>query len=468
MVLQNICIQPKRRPVLDPDFVPASLWNREFQRRVAEEKTGEDLATSLERPDGAISLYSTRILPHQGPAIKLNLRYVERLVKFLLWAQSGYRVTIAGNAAIARALRRVYAPDGARQFDYRIVGHRIFGHSLEIRHCPFEAAPAPNEKKTLVGGNMDGCRVGIDLGGTDRKCAAVMDGRVLFSEEVRWDPYVQKDPAWHRRGIQDSFRRAANALPRVDAVGVSAAGIYFQNRVCLASLFRGVSEENFDQHVRNLFLDLQREWGRIPMLVVNDGNVSALAGALGAKATGVLGIAMGTCLAAGYVTVSGHLTDWMNELSFCPLDYREDAPVDEWSGDRGCGAQYFSQQAVARLAPAAGLDFLPGMPLADRLIRVQELMAQGDARAMKIYQTIGGYLGYGIAHYAEFYRIKGLTLLGRVMTGPGGDVVLKEAQQVLREEFPELAAAMRIHVSDETMKRHGQAVAAASLPVIQS
>jgi hypothetical protein len=178
----------------------------------------------------------------------------------------------------------------------------------------------------------------------------------------------------------------------------------------------------------------------------------------------VLGIAMGSSLAAGYVTPQGNITNWLNELAFVPVDYREDAPVDEWSGDAGVGVQYFSQQAVSRLLPAAGIDVPKDMPFAARLVEVQNLMVAGDERARRIYETIGAWFGYAIAHFADFYEIRNLLVLGRVMTGEGGDIILSTASEVLREEFPELAASIRIHTPGEKEKRHGQAVAAASLP----
>jgi len=175
---------------------------------------------------------------------------------------------------------------------------------------------------------------------------------------------------------------------------------------------------------------------------------------------------MGTSEAVGYVTPEGNITAMLNELAFAPIDYREDAPVDEWSGDSGVGAQYLSQQAVARLVPAAGIDLPEGMPFPEQLVEVQKLMATGDERAAKIYSTIGAYLGYAIAHYADFYEIRKVLLLGRVTSGEGGSIIIKQTQKVLEELFPQLAKQIELVTPNEQDKRHGQAVAAASLPVV--
>ena len=450
--------------MLDPDFVPASLWNRCFRAKIEECGKPVPLAIALERSDGSVSVFRTAILPHEGPNIAANERYVERLLKFLLWQKGGYRVVIGGDARIAKYLQSVYSANGKRAFDYHFMGERAYGHPMVIEQTEYDRVPAERETVAPLGRHIEGCRIGFDLGASDRKCAAVIDGEVVFSEEVPWDPSHQADPQYHFDGINDSLKRAAAKLPRVDAIGGSAAGVYVSNEVRVGSLYRGIPQNLFDQRVRRLFFELQKAWGGIPFEVVNDGEVTALAGSMALNDNAVLGVAFGSSLAAGYVTPQGNITGWLNELAFVPMDYRENAPVDEWSGDEGVGAQYFSQQAVGRLLPAARIELPKDMPLASKLVEVQKLMAAGDERARKIYQTIGTYLGYSMAHFADFYEIRYLLVLGRVMTGEGGDLILSVAAEILQEEFPALAKSIRVHIPGETEKRHGQAVAAASLP----
>jgi len=109
----------------------------------------------------------------------------------------------------------------------------------------------------------------------------------------------------------------------------------------------------------------------------------------------------------------------------------------------------------------------PEMPLAEKLVETQMLMAAGDPRARAVYESIGVYLGYAMAQYADFYTLRHVLVLGRVLSGEGGDVIISTARQVLKEQFPEVAEAVRLHVPGEKEKRHGQAVAAASLPSIR-
>jgi len=461
-------ISPQFRPVLDPEFVPASLWNRAFAAAVRSSGAGEPLALALERSDGSVSVFRSSVLPHTGSNAALNQRYAERLLKFLLWQKGGWRVTVAGPPALAAHLAQVYAPSGARAFDYEFMGERVYGRPMSVEHAAYDAAPAERESTAPLGRHLDGFRIGFDLGASDRKCAAVADGKVVFSEEVPWNPSAQTDPQYHYDGIHDSLRRAAAHLPRVDAIGGSAAGVYVNNEVRIGSLYRSVPRAPFDSRIRRLFFELQQAWGGVPFEVVNDGEVTALAGSMALNDGAVLGIAMGSSLAAGYVTPQGAITSWLNELAFVPIDYRENGHVDEWSRDGGVGAQYFSQQAVGRLLGPAGIELPAEMPLPVKLENVQKLAAAGDARAMRIYDTIGVYFGYTIAQYADFYDVRNLLVLGRVLTGEGGDRILSVARQVMAAEFPELAERIRFHIPDEKEKRHGQAIAAASLPSIHA
>lgn len=389
----------------------------------------------------------------------INLRYAERLLKCLLWAWGGSTISIAGAPDLAQRLTTIYSLGGARSFDYDFMGQTCFRSNFCIEPVALMDAAENAGPTATLSRDVSSCRIGFDLGGSDRKCAALVDGEVVFSEEIKWDPYFQSDPAYHLDGIRDSLQRAAGKLPHVDAIGGSAAGIYVDNEPRVASLFRGIGKGQFEAKVRSIFLTLQNEWGDVPFVVVNDGDVTALAGSMSLGENGVLGISMGTSEAAGYIDGNGSITGWLNELAFAPVDYRAHAPVDEWSGDHGCGVQYFSQQAVGRLIPMAGLGMREDMPLPERLEAVQEKMQQGDERAAAIYTTIGCCFGYSIAHYSDFYDFKRLLFLGRVSSGEGGSIIQQEAEKVLTAEYPELTARISISMPDEKMKRHGQAVA---------
>lgn len=462
-----LTVEPKLRPVLDPEFLPAALWHRAYGELVARDPGARPFALVLVRTDGSVFRYDGRVLSAAHPAAALSFTYAERLLKFLLWMKGGPQVLVAGADELAAALAAVYAPGGARAFDHEFMGEKIFGRAFSVAAVPLAELPAVSETSLPMGRHLEGCRIGFDLGGSDRKAAALIDGEVVFSEEIAWDPYFQKDPSYHLEGVHDSLRRAAAHLPRVDAIGGSAAGVYVNNEVRAASLFRGVAPADFERHVRRMFFTLQERWGGVPFEVVNDGEVTALAGSMSMNDNAVLGVSMGTSQAGGYVTPAGNITAWLNELAFAPIDYRADAPRDEWSGDIGCGVQYFSQQGVGRLAQRAGFGFPATLPLPEQLVEVQQAMARGDDRARRIYDSIGVCFGYAIAHYASFYEIRNLLVLGRVTSGAGGELILARATDVLRAEFPALAESVRLRTPDEKNKRHGQATAAASLPALR-
>lgn len=462
-----LTIAPRLRPPLDPGFLPAVLWNRAYRALAESDPGARTVALGLQRPDGTTFAHETKVLSADHPAAALNLRHAERLLKFLLWQKGGSRVQVAGAPELAAALSNIYSPTGARQFDHGFMGKTVHGEPFAVEAVPQIDGQTTQPADRVIGRHLDGCRIGFDLGGSDRKAAAVIDGRVVYSEEIAWDPYFQQDPAYHIEGVHDSLRRAAAHLPRIDAIGGSAAGVYVNNEVRVASLFRGVPPDLFERHVRRMFFTLQARFGGVPFEVANDGEVTALAGSMALKDNALLGISLGTSQAGGYVTATGTITPWLNELAFAPVDYRLDAPRDEWSGDAGCGVQYFSQQGVARLAVHAGFDFPGAQPAADRLLAVQTALSAGDERARSVFETVGVCFGYAVAHYADFYPIRHLLILGRVTSGEGGEIILARAAEVLRLEFPELAEQIQLRAPDEKDKRHGQAIAAASLPELR-
>ena len=455
-------LTPSVVPPLDPGFVPTALVLDRYRQEVERCGGGEPLAFALEGESGLVSRFEISVVSPERPGFAVSLRLAERVLKFLLWSRGGARAYVAGPSSICAHLRDVYSPAGERRFDVELMG-KVYERPFEVRPVSLEDLPDERGMPMRLGGHLDGCRIGFDLGASDYKLAAVIDGEPVFTEEIPWDPKDQADPAYHRDRIQAGLELAASHLPRVDAIGGSSAGIYIGNRVLVASLFRSVPEDLFADEVKMMFLDLQKHWG-VPLQVVNDGDVTALAGTLALGKQGMLGIAMGSSEAAGFLNKEGHLTGWLNELAFGPVDFSPAAATDEWSGDAGVGSMYFSQQAVNRLAPSAGLSFPPEMPLPERLAFVRERVDGGDERAAQIFATIGVYLGYTIPWYAEFYDFDDLLILGRVTSGRGGEVLLSTAREVLEKEFPEVAERTTLHVPDERSRRVGQAVAAASLP----
>ncbi len=447
---------------LDPQFEPLSLICREM--REATKEAGQDLIIAIERNKGYVTTYKTRIFLDGTGHDEENFRFVERMTKALLWVAGGYKVYIAGSPVVGAMIKEAYTYEGLRGFDVKFM-ERVYETKFEVIVCDLQDAPADKSAAAPIGRHLDGCRIGFDAGGSDRKVSAVVDGECVYSEEVVWFPKLQEDPEYHYQGILDAMKTAASKMPRVDAIGVSSAGVYIDNRIMVASLFLKVSDEDFEKKVKNMYIDVAKELGAdIPIEVANDGDVTALAGAMDLDDNSVLGIAMGTSEAGGYVDPQGNITGWLNELAFVPVDFCKDAMEDEWSGDYGCGVKYFSQDAVIKLAPAAGIELDESLSPAEKLKVVQGLMKEGHEGAAAIYDTIGAYFGYAIAFYSEFYDIKHVLIMGRVTSGEGGVILLERAQEVLDKEFPELAAKVELHIPDENSRRVGQSVAAASLP----
>ena len=452
----GICVNLKNIPELDPEFMPLARYNEAFL-----ENATKPISIAVERADGQMAACHTKI--HESADMKdANNYYIDRLVKTMLWLQGGFRVYVAGDKDVYEYLHATYNKGGAREFDWDFMAN-IFENDFEVVFC--EEVPETKDSPIKMGGHLEGCRIGFDAGGSDRKVSAVIDGETVFSEEVVWFPKTNDDPDYHYDGIVAAFKSAAAHMPRVDAVGISSAGIFINNRTMTASLFIKVPKDLYEEKVKDIYIRAVKDtFGDIPYAVANDGDVSALAGALSLKDNNVLGIAMGTSEAVGYVDENGCITGWLNELAFVPVDANPDAMIDEWAGDIGCGVKYFSQDSVIKLAPRAGIELDENASPAEKLKAVQALMNNDDPRAAKVYESIGCYLGHTLPYYYQTYGFRYVLLLGRVMSGKGGDLIVSKCQEVLNDEYADIADKFELTLPDEYFRRVGQSMAVASLP----
>ena len=452
----GINIDIRNIPELDPGFIPLHRFNQAF---LAEAK--KPVGIAVERANGEMAAVETFI--YGTPAMhEADCYYINRLVKTILWMKGGFRIYVRGDEGIYAYLKQAYSAGGCQAFDWDFMTS-IFEHPFEV--VMTDKLPESKDAPKAIGGHMTGCRIGFDAGGSDRKVSAVIDGEAVYSEEVVWFPKTNSDPDYHYEGIVAALKSAASHLPRVDAVGVSSAGIFINNRTMSASLFLKVPKDLYDSKVKDIYIRaITDTFGSIPYCVVNDGDVTALAGAMSLKTNSVLGIAMGTSEAVGFVDAKGLITGWLNELAFVPVDANPEAMEDEWSHDIGCGVKYFAQDGVIKLAPRAGIALEESLSPAEKLKVVQKLMEAGDDRAAAVYRSIGVYLAHTLAYYYSLYECHHVLLLGRVMSGKGGDLIIATCQKVLEDEYPEVAGVLSLALPDEYFRRVGQSAVAASLP----
>ena len=445
----------KNLPARDADFIPFGVCAKAYLKEAA-----RPFKIAVERENGLTSVFETKL--RGSEFAEANYRYAERFVKMLLWSVGGWKVSLCGDEAIAKRMQEEYRAGGKWEFDVGFM-QDVYERPFDIEISDEARFPAACEQTRRVGGHTNGCRIGFDAGGSDRKVSAVIDGETVYSEEVVWHPKTQTDPAYHYAEIVSALRTAASKLPRVDGIGVSSAGVFIGNAPMVSSLFISVPPEARGS-IHTIYDRAAAAIGDVPVAVANDGDVTALAGAMSLRDTGVMGLAMGTSEAAGYVNREGNILGWFNELAFAPADLNPHAAQDEWSGDAGVGCKYFSQDAVSKLAPAAGIPLDDALTPAEKLAAVQRLAEQGDDRALAIFRDIGVYLGHTLPLYASVYDLKHLLVLGRVASGVGGEQLAAAGRRVLAEEYPALAVAVTL--PDEQFRRVGQSMAAASLPEV--
>ncbi len=455
MKIGNIEVRYNSVPVLEPEFIPMGLYIDAFEKNAT-----EPFAIAVYRENGNVSIYDGKIYGTDD-YFEDDCRYAERILKFMLWAAGGYKVAICGNSKVFDYLASLYKRGGKQNFDVKTMSD-VYENEFEIYNVSYAEKPENKSTPKSVGGYVDGYRIGFDAGGSDMKVSAVVNGEVIYSEEIVWLPKVNSDPQYHLDNIVMAMKKAAEKMPKVDAIGISSAGIYVNNRTMLASLFLKVSPEDFEKSVKDIYINACARVGKdIPFEVANDGDVSALAGAMDLKDNKVMGLAMGTSEAVGYVDANGNITGMLNELAFAPIDVNPNAAVDPWSGDAGVGCMYLSQDAVVKLAPKAGIVLDESLTPAQKLKVVQAKANEGDKDALSIFESIGSYLGHAIGNYAHFYDISHLLLLGRVSSGKGGDLLVETCEKTLKADYPQLS--VNVELPDEMARRVGQSIAAASL-----
>ncbi|MBQ8294872.1 MAG: ROK family protein, partial [Clostridia bacterium] len=286
-----------RTPKLDKAFQPMIKVLDAYEKDVNNSGNAAKVTLVVERNGGYNYVYTYNAFK-DGVNDVLNFRIAERIAKTILWVIGGFKISVAGSKSIYEYLKQAYTLDGLRAFDVKMMSE-IYGKEFEVEWLEESEIPQQKNASIRVGGYLDGCRIGFDAGGSDRKVSAVIDGEVVYSEEVVWNPKTTEDPTYHHNEILTAMKTAASKMPTVDAIGVSSAGTYIDNQIMVASLFIKVDREKHGDYVKNMYINAAKEiskaYGKdIPLEVANDGDVTALAGAIDLDDNGVLGIAMGT------------------------------------------------------------------------------------------------------------------------------------------------------------------------------
>jgi hypothetical protein len=475
---------------IDRYAVSAAMFHRAYDRMVHYNPDSERVGFALyqqndKRMEPYVTVHDMEILPHRGENIGLNRAVVDHTLKYLLWQRGGWRGDFVGPEDLARHLQELYKPserteDGKklagdkvdpRRFDADFMQDDVYNKSFEVRLVPL--LPSSNEYVRLVSTQADGCRASVDLGASDYKWAAIIDGKVIASGKLQWSPRVS-DRQYHIDMINKGIATAAQYLPRIDTLGISSAGILFEQEFLVASILRDVPKEER----AGILAEVQKSWGGIPLVAANDGDVTALAGVLATGKPTMLGYAGGSDRAAGQIR-DMQLYNWLMELAFVEYDYNPwPAAAANWGGVPGVGTVKLSQQALPFFVHAAGLDDLVDLKLgeADKnvlrpaLLEIQDMAATqshpGHIRAVKIFEEFGWWHAHAAARDVQMGCPPDIYLMGAVLDGVGGDIAESTARKVTEGEFPELGINF-VRPTDSKEITEGQAVAVAKLAVRQ-
>jgi predicted NBD/HSP70 family sugar kinase len=481
--MKYLLCRPAVPAPLDPNFAPLVLAKKNYLKHVAGSKDFVEWA--LPRADGC-ARYKLPVFAESHADVECSIYLAGVLIQEMIWQRSASELQLAGPAKICEALKQAYSIGGAYEFEVssmpKVCGTPDVPFTVKIVDA--SALPAAKDTPQVCGKEANGCRLAFDLGKSDIKTVAVKDGEVLYSKETEWD-VTNPDPDYHYKMITDALKLAKATLPKVDAVGGSATGtISGDNGATWCDIFPNVPPDVYKAKVVDIFRRMSKEIaGDVPLKVINDGEVTALAAVQKIGKGNIMGISMGSSEGGGYANADGNLMGWINELCYIRLDMNPEAPTDPWSKGHhtGLSHMYLGQRGATKLAgkviqglpenyvyPHPGMCTIKHEDHAQCLKLIQKAMADPsqEAEVSKLYETIGVYLGYGLAQYCEFYPIDHVMILGRVSKGKGGDLVLNTAKKVLETEFPKFAH-IEFHTADDHFKAVGQCIAAAALPSLK-
>lgn len=425
--------------------MPAYVWVKEFMK-----EADEPFTIAVERENGIIENYETKI---NSKDIEKSKFYIERTVKTLLWFYGGFRIYLNGKKEICEYIKSCYSKGGKREFDMEFMAD-VYGEKFETVIC--DKVPSANEKKSKICISNEGNVVGLDVGASFIKVCAMADGENVYTDRIPWQPSNEEDISYHTEKIKSAIDGAKEKLGKVDRIGISSAGVQIDNTTHVASLFRNVKDKD---KVRIFYKNAAED---IPLTVVNDGDAAAVYGLMQTGKQGIFGISIGSSEAGGYVDKNGEVSGRLNEPEFVPVDFAENSPVSEWSGDKGCGINYLSQKAVVRLAPLAGIALSENETPSQKCYQIQKLVEKNALPAIKVYETVGEYLGYALLYYSLFYAFDYVMLTGGVVSGKERKIVLEKAKKVFEKENASGKIEF-LEIQDNDKSYLNQAFAAASL-----
>jgi predicted NBD/HSP70 family sugar kinase len=484
-VSELLLVEPKIKAPLDAGFAPVPLAKRKYNE--AAKDCTDTVSFALPRPDGCAT-GELKVFPDSDLRYPASVMLAGIKIQEKIWQCGATSLQIAGPAGICEALKKAYSPGGTFAFEADVMP-KAFGtpdKPFEVTIVDKAALPEKKDSPQTCGKDASGCRLAFDLGKSDIKTVAIKDGEVLDSMETEWD-VTNVDPDYHFKAIVDAMkgtieRAKEKGFGDIQAVGGSATGtVSADNEATWCDIFPNVPPDVYKEKVVDIFKRMAKEVaGDVPLKVINDGEVTALAAVQKIKKGNVLGISMGSSEGGGYANADGNLMGWISELCYMKLDMNLTAPTDPWTkgNHKGTSHMYLGQRGATKNAykitdvpenykyPHPDMCTIKHEDHAQCLKLVQKAMKDSPDKASELYKTCGVYLAAGLANYVDMgYVIDHVMILGRVSKGEGGDLMLKTASECLAADYPEVPK-IEFHTADDHFKAVGQCIAAAALPVL--
>lgn len=483
------------------------LWLPELRAAFAADPGASPLILRLRCPDGTLRDYALSLPSWESEAEKDFLRgFLCAHVYNLLSAFSGREIRFFCDGAAAALAAEVPAcfvrPDGlgkVRSIARRICGELRFSTAPLADRVPLSDAENPAQTdlpaslRGLIAEAAHGGIVGLDVGGSDIKLAAALDGRLLYTEEYDWNPAASPTAEGITQPILDLLRAARSRLEaaggQLDAVGLSFPDIVMGDRIVGGETpkTKGMRE--------NPALDYEQEFAKLRELkreilalcapggrcrICNDGSMAAFTAAAelaagGADADirgGVIAHSLGTDLGTGWLLPDGSIPPIPLEMYDLLLDLGSfpaaALPPEDLRSSRNENSglpglrRCLGQAAAYRLAWAAAPEMLTdyvrekdgvlSIPTAPEdlrkpaLARLMALAEAGRGEAEEIFRQIGRNLSV-VAREMDW--LFGATPRVRFLFGRF--VKSRLCFALLCEGFDEAGTGIRLEAADEEL-----------------
>ncbi len=237
--------------------------------------------------------------------------------------------------------------------------------------------------------------ISVDIGGTKIAIGEVSRGRVV--RKIKVNTTKNKKAVW--KSVVKAIAKIQGNR-KIERIGMAIAGSIDHTRgvIVYSPNMRFLDNWPIARELKKYF--------NCEVVIDNDVNCMGLGESLFWKCDNLIVLALGTGVGGG-VVIDGKIYRGQGfgaELGHIVIDYHG---LKCSCGNHGCLEEYVSGRGIRRLGRAYLKRTID--PLG-----IQHLAEKGDRNALKVYQTVGRYLGVAIASYVNIFNPELIVVSGSI------------------------------------------------------